>query len=306
MRCVASRYCETSTRSAGPRRPSTSRPRLAARRARRSPRAARASPARSSLARNNRNGSRNTAPISAAHQPVRPFPPEDGLELGERHPAVELRELRDGLVLVEFGLPRGVAQRRQRAGDRLPLDDREAGLGEPRRAADQHHREDQRRDGIEPQPDGALAGFEGVRRCVHACRNRRGPYRPAMYRQGCMIPKANRTATIMREWRKMHIRTRKLVGTFALLALVTMGAARDGVRAIRPQLSAERHRRRAVLCGRRARLGAARDAAGELDAARPATRLVPRPHPPGGTCSTTRSRHPTSAPWRSAAADIRH
>ena len=33
--------------------------------------------------RNQRNGSRNAAPISRAEQPVRPFPPEDGLELGE-------------------------------------------------------------------------------------------------------------------------------------------------------------------------------------------------------------------------------
>ncbi len=37
-------------------------------------------------------------------------------------------------------------------------------LGQPRRAADQHHGEDQRGDGVEPEPDGAA----GVRSRVHA------------------------------------------------------------------------------------------------------------------------------------------
>src|SRR5205823_1932088 len=96
-------------------------------------------------------------------------------ELIERHRAVEMLELRDGLVLLEFRLPEGFAQRRQHTGHRLPFDDREAGFGQARRAADQHHREDEGGDSIEPSPDGALAAFEGV----HAvpCREWRGPYR---------------------------------------------------------------------------------------------------------------------------------
>src|SRR6185503_15958876 len=75
-------------------------------------------------------------PDHAAEQSVRPLPPEDGLELAERHAAIEQLVLRDRFVLVELGLPRGLRQRRDRAADRLPLGDRKAGLGEPRRAAD--------------------------------------------------------------------------------------------------------------------------------------------------------------------------
>ena len=112
--------------------------------------------------RNHRNGSRNAAPISRpisrcvhSHQKM-------VLNSCERHAAVEMPELRNGLVLVELGLPRGLAQRRQGAGHGLPFDDRQAGLGQPRRAADQHHREDERRHGVKPQPDRALAPFDEV------------------------------------------------------------------------------------------------------------------------------------------------
>ena len=44
-----------------------------------------------------------------------------------------------------------VVERRDDAVDRLPLGDRQAGMGEPRGAADDDHRDDQQRDDIEPR-----------------------------------------------------------------------------------------------------------------------------------------------------------
>ena len=90
--------------------PSTSRPRPAARRARRSPTAAPACRARSSRATGTRGTAAGTpTPTSAAEEPVRPFPPVDRLELAQAHAEVALRVLRDGLVLLELGLPRRLA-----------------------------------------------------------------------------------------------------------------------------------------------------------------------------------------------------
>ena len=88
---------------------------------------------------------------NARQQAMRPFPPEDGLEAIERHVRIELGELRDLLVAVELGLPLRAAQRRKNAGDRLPLGDGEAGFGEPRRAANQHHEKDKARHGDQPE-----------------------------------------------------------------------------------------------------------------------------------------------------------
>ncbi len=85
-------------------------------------------------------------PDHAPEQPVAPFPPENRLELGEIHAGVEFAILRNGLVGVERLRPLLLIERRQRAGDRLPLDDRKPGFGETRGAADQHHDRDQRGD----------------------------------------------------------------------------------------------------------------------------------------------------------------
>ena len=63
----------------------------------------------------------------------------------------------------------------------------------------------------------------------------------------------------------MPIRTRKLIGTFALLALVIVWALLAMAFAQFALTLGERVGRGAVLRGRRARLGAARDAAGQLD-----------------------------------------
>ena len=88
-------------------------------------------------------------------QPVQPFPEEDRLEVGEGHPGVHCLELRDPLVFGEFFLPGGVAERRQRPGDGLPLGDRQPRLGEPGDAAEHHHDGDHRGAGEEPEGDGA-------------------------------------------------------------------------------------------------------------------------------------------------------
>ena len=100
-----------------------------------------------------------------------PFPPENRLELAESHAGVEFAILRDGLVGVERLLPLLLIERRQRAGDRLPLYNRKPGFGEPRGAADQHHDRDQRGDRDEPPTDGAVVrclgrGNIGHRSCA--------------------------------------------------------------------------------------------------------------------------------------------
>ena len=78
-----------------------------------------------------------------AHQPapvaVQPLPEEDALEAGQVHVPVQQLILGDPLVLL---LPRGLAQRRQRARDGFPLGDAEAALGKPCDAPDGHHARD--------------------------------------------------------------------------------------------------------------------------------------------------------------------
>ncbi len=90
----------------------------------------------------------------APEQPVAPFPPEDGLELRKAHAGVEFAVLRDRLVALERLRPLRLVERRQRAGNRLPLDDRQSGFRQPRGAADQHHDRDQRGDRDQPPSDG--------------------------------------------------------------------------------------------------------------------------------------------------------
>ena len=99
-------------------------------------------------------------------QPMRPLPPIDGLELAKLHAAVQFAVLRNVLVLLELGLPRLIRHRRHHAGDRLPFDDGEAGLGQPRRAADHERQHHQRGDGGEPDADQRAVDESGIRR-VH-------------------------------------------------------------------------------------------------------------------------------------------
>ena len=103
---------------------------------------------------------------AARQDAVRPLPPEDRLELGEAHALVELLVFRDLLVFGEFLLPLGVGQRRDDAVDRLPFGDRQAGIGEPRGAADQEQREHDDQHDIEPaahqRPVARVAVARGV------------------------------------------------------------------------------------------------------------------------------------------------
>ena len=104
----------------------------------------------------------------AAEQPMAPLPPENRLELGQAHAGIEFTILRDGFVSLEGGRPLRLVKRRQCAGDGFPLDDRQPGFGEPRRAADQHHRENQHRHGDQPPSHGAKLGH------LRHCGTRRG------------------------------------------------------------------------------------------------------------------------------------
>jgi hypothetical protein len=109
-------------------------------------------------------------PDHPPEQPVAPFPPVDHLELGEAHAGVDEAVLRDLPVFLELRQPLRLVQRRQRAEHRLPLGDRQAGLGEPRGAADDHDGDHQGGDREQPQADGELGvdpAAAGLQRCVH-------------------------------------------------------------------------------------------------------------------------------------------
>ena len=105
----------------------------------------------------------------APEQAMEVLPPEDALEPGERHPLVHLPVLGRQLVLLERLLPLGLGQRRQRADDRLPLDDRQARMREPRDAADDDHREHQRAAHEQPRRDPPFAARAAKSRSRCAC-----------------------------------------------------------------------------------------------------------------------------------------
>ncbi len=76
---------------------------------------------------------------------------------------VELAVLRDLLVFAELGRPGLLRDRRQHARDRLPFDDGQPRLRQPRRAADRERDDHQRGHDIEPEPDKGTTGSGGVR-----------------------------------------------------------------------------------------------------------------------------------------------
>jgi hypothetical protein len=91
----------------------------------------------------------------ACQQAMRPFPPIDDLESVQVHAAVELLVLRDRLVFREFGLPRGLRERRQHNRNRLPFDDGQPRLSQPRRTADDQRQKDHCSRREQPEPHGA-------------------------------------------------------------------------------------------------------------------------------------------------------
>ena len=84
------------------------------------------------------------------------FPPEDDLEGLEAHALIDELVLGDLPVFLEGILPVGVGEGRNDAHDRPPFGDGEARVGEPRGAADDDQREDERGDTIKPPAHGAL------------------------------------------------------------------------------------------------------------------------------------------------------
>src|SRR6516164_9402881 len=84
---------------------------------------------------------------------MRPFPPEDGLELIEAHAALELGILRDLLIGGERLVPISVGKGGYDAYDRLPLGDGETRACEARSTSDHHHDDNQERERGEPDAE---------------------------------------------------------------------------------------------------------------------------------------------------------
>ena len=95
----------------------------------------------------------------APEQPVKILPPENALELVERHPLVHMPVFGSGLVLAKNLFPVGLRQRRNGADQRLPFGHREAGVREPRHTADHHHDEYERTAGKQPDCNRRTAGL---------------------------------------------------------------------------------------------------------------------------------------------------
>src|SRR6201984_3031872 len=85
---------------------------------------------------------------------MRPFPPEDGLELIEAHAALELGILRDLLIGGERLVPISVGKGGYHAYDRLPLGDGETRVCEARSTSNHHHDDNQEREGGGPAAGG--------------------------------------------------------------------------------------------------------------------------------------------------------
>jgi hypothetical protein len=87
-----------------------------------------------------------------AEEPVHVFPPEDSLEPIDVHCEVHEAELGRLAIFREKRFPIRVRERRDGSDQGLPLDDREAGMRQPRDPADDDHCEHQR--GAYEQPRG--------------------------------------------------------------------------------------------------------------------------------------------------------
>ncbi len=176
----------------------------------------------------------------ARQQAMRPFPVEDRLEPAERHVRVQLAELWNLLVAREFFLPLRLVQRRNDAGDRLPFRDRQAGFGQPRRPADQHHRENERGDGEQqpypnrardlapakpcPGPRPQSAAMLSIAKLRHAPSRAGLETRPRWRRQAAPPPATNDLASQFHGEGFMPRRARKFFGGLAMLVFVVFYA----------------------------------------------------------------------------------
>ena len=95
----------------------------------------------------------------SAELAVAPLPPVDALELVEGHSLVQRGVLRGSPCTCRTRpVQAAVAGRRHRAGDRAPLGDREAGVGEAGHAADQIIADEEREEDREPDARSAAVG----------------------------------------------------------------------------------------------------------------------------------------------------
>ncbi|MNZ88640.1 hypothetical protein D3C78_1075360 [compost metagenome] len=88
---------------------------------------------------------------------MRPFPPENRLELVKRHALVDFLILGNALVELELFFPFSNGKRRDGAMDRLPFGNRQAGFGKPRGAADEDQTDE--REKHDAQPDAQQAAI---------------------------------------------------------------------------------------------------------------------------------------------------
>ena len=167
-----------------------------------------------------RNGSRNTAPSGAAEQPVTPFPPEDGLELGQGScRLVDLLILRDRLDRP----PEGVGPGLHVSGGSAPV------TGLPTQRSTSRTRIER----VAP-PTSTIAAImiatiasqpRTWRSCAVVlmscsavtvtCPALTAPRRPYSRWHSLRKTRGNRLSS-------MHVRTRKLIGTIVLLLLATV------------------------------------------------------------------------------------
>src|ERR1700676_2847898 len=86
-----------------------------------------------------------------------PFKEKNEFESAQIHVREELGILWYLLIIFEFGQPFGGTQRRNDAGQGLPFGDGQAGFGEPRGAANDHHQKDETGEAPKPNRDRAMA-----------------------------------------------------------------------------------------------------------------------------------------------------
>ena len=168
-----------------------------------------------------------------------------------------LAVLRDGLVLVELGLPCAGVEWRHDAGHRLPFDDRQARLGEAGCPAHRERHEHQGCHRQQPKPEGAAAGLGTRSKAGHAITSC-----DHWVAGGDADHIVERALPQLSE--PMPIRLRKLIGAIMLIVLVVTWALLAMALAQSPR---QRRDRGDLLRGRRPRLGVAGNAAHSLDVA---------------------------------------